>query len=99
MSIKLVRLMQRLTVALSCCPDIIVFNELLLLADHIFQIDNGPSLELQVQEQLDVLTLKEVVLNNQLEEVFVILQFYARSVDRLFDFSDLLVILVQILLH
>lgn len=49
--------------------NVIVFDELLLLSDHIFQIDDDPRLKLQIEQQLDILGLKETVLNNHLQEV------------------------------
>jgi len=51
-------------VALGRGADVVVFNELLLFADHILQVDDGARLQLQVQEQLHVLRLKEVVLHH-----------------------------------
>ena len=45
-------------------PDVVVLNELLLLRDHVLQVDDGPRLQLQVQQQLHVLALEEVVLDD-----------------------------------
>lgn len=45
------------------------------------------------------MTFQEVVLYDQLEVVFVVLQLDPVGADRLFDLPDLLVVLIQILLH
>lgn len=44
--------------------NIIVINELLLLRYHVLQIYHCPGLQLQVQQQLHVLTLQEVILDD-----------------------------------
>jgi len=33
-----------LTVACGCCADVVVFDELLLLADHVFEVNDGSRL-------------------------------------------------------
>ena len=81
-------------------PDIIVLDELLLLSNHILQIDDRAGLQLQVQEKLHVLRLKEVVLDDKLEEVSIVLHLDSlRVADRVANVSNLGVILVKILLH
>ena len=81
-------------------PDIIVLDELLLLSNHILQIDDRAGLQLQVQEKLHVLRLQEVVLDDELEEVSIVLHLDSlRVADRVTNVSNLGVILVKILLH
>ena len=81
-------------------PDIIVLDELLLLSNHILQIDDCAGLQLQVQEKLHVLRLQEVVLDDELEEVSIVLHLDSlRVADRVANVSNLSVILVKILLH
>jgi len=70
-----------LTVSLGRGANIVVLDKLLLLANHVLQLDDGSSLQLQVKEQLHVLALQEVVLDDEFEEVFVVLQFYAVGAD------------------
>ena len=41
--------MKKLTVALSCRTDIVVFDKLLLFSDHIFEVNNRTRLKLQIQ--------------------------------------------------
>ena len=77
---------------------IIVFYKLLLLSYHVFKVNYCSGLKLQVQQQLHVLALKEVVFYHKLEVVFYIFIFYT-SFDTVSNVSDLLIILVQILLH
>ena len=81
-------------------PDIIVLDELLLLSNHILQIDDCAGLQLQVQQKLHVLRLQEVVLDDELEEVSIVLHLDSlRVADRVANVSNLSVILVKILLH
>ena len=81
-------------------PDIIVLDELLLLSNHILQIDDRAGLQLQVQQKLHVLRLQEVVLDDELEEVSIVLHLDSlRVADRVANVSNLGVILVKILLH
>ena len=53
--------------------DIVILDELLLLADHILQVDDCASLELQVEQELHVLGLQEVVLDDKFQVVLVVL--------------------------
>jgi hypothetical protein len=80
--------------------NIIILNELLLLAYHILQVNDSSSLQLQIKEQLDVLRLKEVVLDHQLNVVFVVLvnNSVARA-ELISHTSDFGVEAVQGLLH
>jgi hypothetical protein len=55
------------------CANVVVFNELLLLTNHVFQINNSSCLQLQIEQKLHVLRLQEIVLDYQLNVVFVIL--------------------------
>ena len=72
---------------------IVVFNELLLFSYHIFQIDDCPCLQLQIQKQLHVLTLQEVVLDDQLQVVLDVVILNA-GLDGVPDVSNLLIIIV-----
>ena len=79
---------------------IIIFNELLLLADHILQVNNRSSLQLKVEKKLHVLRLQEVVLYHKLEEVLIVLHLDAPTVaNRVSDRANLRVVLVEVLLH
>ena len=72
---------------------IVVFNELLLFSYHIFQIDDCSCLQLQIEQQLHVLTLKEVVLDDQLKVVFDVI-ILNPGLDGVPDISNLLIIIV-----
>lgn len=78
--------------------NIIVIYELLLLRDHVLQVDHGAGLQLEVQEELHVLTLQEVVLDDQLKEISYVLVLNS-LLDGIFDFPYILVVLVQVVLH
>ena len=58
--------------------NIIILNELLLLRDHVLQVNNSPRLKLQVEEQLHVLTLQEVVLYHKFQVVLHVVVADAR---------------------
>ena len=61
MSVKKVKLVKakdrQLTVSLGRSPNVVIFNELLLLANHVLQVYYGAGLQLQIKKQLDVLRL------------------------------------------
>jgi hypothetical protein len=78
--------------------DVVLFYELLLFGNHILEVNYCARLQLQVQQQLHVLALEEVVLNHELQEVAHVL-VYDALVDRTPDRLDLLVVLIQLLLH
>ena len=79
---------------------IIIFNELLLLADHILQVNNCSGLQLKVEKKLHVLRLQEVVLHHKLKEVLIVLHLDAPTVaNRVSDRANLRVVLVEVLLH
>ena len=85
---------------MGCGADIVIFDELLLFANHVLQIDDRPCLQLQVQQELHILTLQEVVLHDELEEVSIVLELDPVGVaDGIADVADLRIVLVQILLH
>ena len=46
-----------LTVSLCSGADVVIFDELLLFANHVLEIDDCPCLQLQVQQELHILTL------------------------------------------
>ena len=78
---------------------IVVLDKLLLLGYHVLQVNYSACLQLQVQEQLHILTLKEVVLHHELQEVFVVLEFDPVCADGVSDVLDLLVVFIQVLFH
>jgi hypothetical protein len=78
--------------------NIIIFNELLLLRDHVLQVNNSPSLKLQIEQQLHVLTFQEVVLYHQFQVVLHVVVADARLYG-VSDVANLLVVRVQSLLH
>lgn len=70
-------------------PDIVLFNEQLLLVYHVLKVNNSPGLELQIQQQLDILGLQIVVLDHQGEEVFVVLHRDSVSLNTVADLANL----------
>ena len=78
--------------------DVIVVDELLLLRDHVLEVYHRPRLQLKIEEKLHILTLQEVVLDHEFEEVADVLVLDALD-DGVFDVPDVLVVLVQVVLH
>jgi len=70
---ELKKMKEKLTVSLRCSSDVVILDELLLLANHILQVNDSAGLQLQVEEQLYVLRLQEIVLHHQLKEVLIVL--------------------------
>jgi len=90
-----------LTSCLGGCgaSNVVLFYELLLLVYHIFQVDDGAGLQLQVEQDLNVLRLQEVVLNYKFQEVLVLCHLNSLCLNTGAYLSDLIVVLVQTLLH
>jgi len=87
-------------ITLGRCSNIVILDELLLFADHILQVNYCAGLQLKIQQQLDILRLKEIIFHDELKIVFVVLHFDPVTIaNGITNCSDLCVIFVQISLH
>lgn len=89
---------EEVDIAIVLADNIVVVDELLLLRDHVLEVYHRPRLQLKIQEKLHVLTLQEVVLDDELEEVSDVLVLDT-LLDRVLDAPDVLIVFVQVIFH
>jgi hypothetical protein len=67
--------------------------------NHVFQIDNRPGLQLQIEEQLNILGFQEIIFDDKFEEIFRVGQHNAFGLDAFPEGANLLVVFVKGTLH